>query len=40
MIKIYTMVGVNPKNHEVYQFIEKVHDLTVKSLNFLKQALL
>lgn len=27
MIKIYTMVGVNPKNHEVYQFIEKVHDL-------------
>lgn len=28
MIKIYTMVGVNPKNHEVYQFIEKVHDLS------------
>lgn len=28
MIKIYTMVGVNLKNHEVYQFIEKVHDLS------------
>lgn len=28
MIKIYTVVGVNPKNHEVYQFIEKVHDLS------------
>lgn len=27
MITIYTMVGVNPKNHEVCQFIEKVHDL-------------
>lgn len=27
MIKIYTMVGANPKNHEVYQFIQKVHDL-------------
>lgn len=27
MIKIYTMVGVNPKNHEVYQFVEKMHDL-------------
>lgn len=28
MIKIYTMVGVNPKNHEVYQFVEKMHDLS------------
>ena len=27
MIKIYTLVGVNLKNHEVYQFVEKVHDL-------------
>lgn len=27
MIKIYTMVGVNLKNHEVYQFVEKVYDL-------------
>lgn len=27
MITIYTMVGVNPKNYEVCQFIEKVHDL-------------
>lgn len=27
MIKIYTLVGVNLKNHEVYQFVEKVYDL-------------
>lgn len=27
MIKIYTSVGVNLKNHEVYQFVEKVYDL-------------